>query len=106
MLIIKLIEDIQNAISNKIFADCIPCENWSPSHYMLFVKDIHYLNEPHNNKTLIIVEKNSNYVVNNDLRFNKLVVKEESEYYLYEFHYIANPRKSNKSNKVEYYLIK
>jgi hypothetical protein len=106
MLSIKLIEDIQDAISNKIFADCIPCENWSPSHYMLFVKDIHYLNEPHNNKTLIIVEKNSNYVVNNDLRFNKLIVKEESEYYLYEFHYITNPRKSNKSNKVEYYLMK
>jgi hypothetical protein len=103
---IKDADEIRELIKDKIFADCLSSDTMAPSHYLLFIKDTHYLNEPHNNKTLIIIENDTKYVVNNDMRFNKLEITEKDDYDLYEFHYIPNASKSNKSNTIEYLLMK
>jgi len=43
-----------------------------PSELLLFVKDTHYEGDLHNKLSLIIVDKNSGYVVNNNFKFNSL----------------------------------
>lgn len=48
-----------------------------PSEYILFVKDNSYYNGDLNNKlSLIIIEKNTGYVVNNNFIFNSLEVND------------------------------
>ncbi len=104
-MIYKDADDIRELLKDKIFADCLSSNTVEPSQILLFVKDTHYNNEPHNNKTLIIIDNESKYVVNNDVRFNKLVVTEMVGHDLYEFSYIPNTEKANKFNKIEYYHI-
>ena len=69
--------EITKLLFGKTFSDT-PSED-SASEYMLFVKDMK--NTPfkvadNNNLSLIIVDKNNGYVVNNDIPFNSLEVEE------------------------------
>ena len=45
-----------------------------PSEYLLFVKDTYYNGDLNNKLSLIIIDKNDGYVVNNNLKFNSLEV--------------------------------
>jgi hypothetical protein len=71
--------EITKLLFEKTFLD-VPHED-SASEYMLFVKDMK--NTPNkvddnNNLSLVIIDKNSGYVVNNDIPFNSLEMEDSS----------------------------
>ena len=45
---------------------------FQPSQYLFFVKDIHYEGDLKNKLSLIIIAKDSGYVVNNNFKFNSM----------------------------------
>ena len=94
---------ISEMISDKVFDDIIISDinsTLSASKILLFAKDIHYLNEPHNKISLIIID-GSNYVINNDFRFNCLEVVNTEKYDEYNFYSIYD----NKRSKIQYFLL-
>jgi len=68
-----------------------------PSEYIFFVKDTSYDGDLNNKLSLIIVDKDSGYVVNNNLKFNSLEVKDRK---------IIIYRMENNKRRESYYWFK
>jgi hypothetical protein len=72
--------------------------DWSPSEYLLFVKNTTYDNNI-NKLSLIIVSKTNGYVVNNDFKFNSMIVDGNK----YTF-YTVDETKTTMRTKTEYWV--
>jgi len=73
--------EITDLLFNKTILDMEENSDgeYQPSEYLLFVKDTftsvyHYDGDLNNKLSLIIIDKNTGYVVNNDFKFNSLEV--------------------------------
>jgi len=98
--------DIQEKVNGFTFFDYIGKEDRDSkgSEYILYVKFIDY---PHliNKCGLVMVDKRSNYVVNNDYRFHHLEIVEKDEYY--EYNIISlNEKNPNKITSITYFKVK
>lgn len=72
---LKNSEDITEKLFNKTILDMEkPTDSFYPSEYLFFVKDTSFDNDLNNKLSLIIVDKNNGYVVNNNLKFNSLEI--------------------------------
>jgi len=70
--------DITDMFFNKTILDLDPnvtSVNFSPSEYLFFVKDTSYDGDLNNKLTLIIIDKDTGYVVNNILKFNSILIE-------------------------------
>jgi hypothetical protein len=69
-------------------------EEFQPSELLLFVKNTDYEGDLNNKLSLIIVDKNSGYVVNNKFKFNSLEINDRK---------IIIYRMQNNKRKESYY---
>jgi len=69
--------EITDLLFNKTILDMEGYSNGEDSHpseYIFFVKDTHYESDLNNKLSLIIIDKDTGYVVNNNFKFNSLEV--------------------------------
>jgi len=66
LLFNKTILDMENYTDDE--------NEFQPSEYILFVKDTHYEGDLNNKLSLIIIDKDTGYVVNNNFKFNSLEI--------------------------------
>ena len=68
--------EITDLLFNKTILDMEEYDEdgLQPSELMLFVKDTHYEGDLNNKLSLIIIDKNTGYVVNNNFKFNSLEI--------------------------------
>ncbi len=85
--------DITDVLKGRTFGDLSKYKEGGgleSSNYKLFCKDTSYEDENNPNKlSLIIVSMPEEYVVNNNLKFNSLIVENNE----YNFYYIHNDKR-------------
>lgn len=70
--------DITDVLFNNTILDMEhKKENFSPSEYLFYVKNSSYDGDLNNKLSLIIIDKNDGYVVNNNFKFNSIEIKEK-----------------------------
>jgi hypothetical protein len=89
LLFNKTILDMENYTDDE--------NEFQPSEYILFVKDTHYEGDLNNKLSLIIIDKDTGYVVNNNFKFNSLEIVDRK---------ITIYRIENNKRKESYYWFK
>jgi hypothetical protein len=93
--------EITDLLFNKTILDMEGYSNgeneFQPSEYIFFVKDTHYDGDLNNKLSLIIIDKDTGYVVNNNFKFNSLEVIDRK---------ITIYRMENNKRKESYYWFK
>ena len=93
----KNADDITDIFFNKTITDMPrPSSNFQPSEYLFFVKDTSYEGDLDNKMTLIIVDANDGYVVNNNFKFNSIEIDQQKII----IYYMVN----NKRNMCNYWF--
>ena len=90
---------ICDLVNGRLFVDALK----DGSNIKLYVKDSHYENNI-NDKSLVMIADDSDYVINNDFKFKSLKVEDFEDYSKFTF-YSVNEKKTNKRTKLKYYVI-
>ena len=96
---LKNASEISEKLLNKLFHDSLNDQNSYEEKMSLFVKDLSLtpIKTDANKLALIIIESETGEVINNDLRFNNLVIEND----LYHFIIIDN-KNQNKTFKISF----
>ena len=101
---IKNISEIQEKLLNNFFHDYLNDQESYEERISLFVKDLSLTpieTDGINKFALIIIDSRNGEVINNDLRFNKLVIEDDIFHFIY-----INSEKTNKHIKFTFEINK